>query len=94
MKRTLFFNNDESTRMSVEQLVLARPNGTDMWGYLYTSQLSVGDMLMKYNSDSDTFTPLLLESITEDEVEPRLTFAMSVDEADLFIAGNILSHNK
>jgi hypothetical protein len=94
MKNTVYFNNDESTRMSLEQLVLAKPSDSEMWGYLYTSQLSVGDKLMRYDAESDTFSPLELTAVTEEEEDTRLTFAITVDNADLFISGGILTHNK
>lgn len=93
VKETLYFNNDTSNRISIEQLILLKPQN-DIWQYLYASEANIGDTIMVYNPDVDTFIPTEITSITMDEDDPRQVYAISVEDTDLFIAGNIVVHNK
>jgi hypothetical protein len=93
MKQTLYFNNDESTRMSFQQLVLVKPENEN-WQYIQTLQIEVGDTIMTYSPELDEFVPTLVSNITIDDEETRATYAISVEDTDLFIAGNVLVHNK
>jgi intein/homing endonuclease len=78
--------------MSLEQLMLAKPKDED-WQYLYSSQINIGDYYIKYDFDKKEFIPVEVITINEDD-EPSLTFAITVEDTDLFLAGNILVHNK
>lgn len=93
IKETLYFNNDSSNRMSIEQLMLIKPQNEN-WQYLYSSEANVGDTIIIYNPTNNTFNPTEITSITVDEDDPRPVYAISVEDTDLFIAGNILVHNK
>jgi len=93
MKKTMFFNNDETTRVSLEQLMLVKP-ANDLWQYLYSGQLTVGDTIIRYNPEADTFNPTEITEITLETEEPRDVYAISVEDTDLFIAGNMAVHNK
>ena len=93
MKQTLYFNNDESTRMSFQQLVLVKPENEN-WQYIQTLQIEVGDTIMTYSPETDEFVPTIVTNITIDDEDTRPTYAISVEDTDLFIAGNVLVHNK
>lgn len=93
MKKTMYFNNDETTRVSLEQLMLVKP-ANDLWQYLYSGQLTVGDTIIRYNPETDTFIPTEVTNITLETEEPRDVYAISVEDTDLFIAGNMAVHNK
>lgn len=93
MKKTMYFNNDETTRVSLEQLMLVKP-ANDLWQYLYSGQLTVGDTIIRYNPETDIFVPTEVTNITLETEEPRDVYAISVEDTDLFIAGNMAVHNK
>jgi hypothetical protein len=93
VKQTLYFNNDSGTRMSFNQLMLLKPSGEN-WQYLETNQTAIGDYIIKYNPMSDSFEETEITNITIDEGGPRTVYAISVEDTDLFIAGNMLVHNK
>jgi hypothetical protein len=92
VKPTLYLNNDESTRMSFEQVILVKPVNEN-WQYLEVSQANIGDTMMKYNPELDLFETTVITNITED-VGERVVYGISVEETDTFIAGNIVVHNK
>ena len=92
VKPTLYLNNDESTRMSFEQVILVKPvNGN--WQYSQVSEANIGDTMMKYNPGLDLFEATVITNITEDEGD-RVVYGISVEETDTFIAGNVVVHNK
>jgi hypothetical protein len=93
VKETLYFNNDTSNRISIEQLMLLKPQN-EMWQYLYASEANIGDTFMTYSPDANTFAPTQITEITLDADDPREVYAISVEDTDLFIAGNIVVHNK
>jgi hypothetical protein len=93
VKETLYFNNDTSNRISIEQLMLLKPQD-EVWQYLYASEANIGDTFMTFNPDANSFTPTQITDITLDADDPREVYAISVEDTDLFIAGNIVVHNK
>jgi intein/homing endonuclease len=79
--------------MSFNQLMLLKPSGEN-WQYLETNQTAIGDYIIRYNPMSDSFEETEITNITIDEGGPRTVYAISVEDTDLFIAGNMLVHNK
>jgi intein/homing endonuclease len=79
--------------MSFTQLILLKPNGEN-WQYLETNQAAIGDHIIKYNSSTDSFEETEITNISVDDGGPRTVYAVSVEPTDLFIAGNMLVHNK
>jgi intein/homing endonuclease len=61
---------------------------------LETNQASIGDFIIRYNPISDTFEETQITNITVDSGGPRTTYAISVEDTDLFVAGNMVVHNK
>jgi intein/homing endonuclease len=90
IKQTLIFNNDESTRVSLEQPVLVEDGGN--WKFVTSDELIIGNKIMSYNEDNK-FVPLEIIEITKDE-SPKVTYAISVEDHSAFIAGNIICRNK
>jgi intein/homing endonuclease len=72
---------------------LLKPAGEN-WQYLETNQASIGDSIYRYNPENDSFVETEITNITVDDGGPRTTYAISVEDTDLFIAGNMLVHNK
>jgi intein/homing endonuclease len=93
VRQTLYFNNDEGMRMSFTQLILIKPTGEN-WQYLETSQASIGDNIIKINPTTGEFFETEITNITVDDGGPRTVYAISVEDNDLFVAGNMAVHNK
>jgi intein/homing endonuclease len=93
VKPTLYFNSDESTRISFEQIILIKPVDQN-WKYLEASEAAIGDTIMKYDPALDSFEPIVIINITQDVGDDRVVYGISVEETDTFIAGNIVVHNK
>jgi intein/homing endonuclease len=91
IKQTLIFNNDESTRVSLEQPVLVEDGGN--WKFITSNELTIGNKIMSYSEKDNKFVPLEITEITKDE-SPKVTYAISVEDHSAFIAGNIVCRNK
>lgn len=87
---TMYFNNDTSTRMSLEQPILVFRD--DLWTWVSSGDTYVGDIMVTYNSDGSTSET---EITSVDYIsELRDVYSFNCEDVDTFFAGNVLVHNK
>ena len=87
---TMYFNNDISTRMSLEQPILVLRD--DAWTWVSSGDAYVGDILVMYNADGSTSET---EITAVDYIsELRDVYSFNCEDVDTFFAGNVLVHNK
>lgn len=87
---TMYFNNDISTRMSLEQPILVFRDA--LWTWVSSGDTYVGDIMVTYNSDGSTSET---EITSVDYIsELRDVYSFNCEDIDTFFAGNVLVHNK
>jgi hypothetical protein len=87
---TMYFNKDESTRMSLEQPVLV--NRDNLWIWASSGDVYIGDKIVRYTEDGYSVE----ETVNSVDYisETRNVYAFNCEETDTFFAGNVLVHNK
>lgn len=86
----IYFNGDKSARYSTTQPVFVKIN--DSYVIRTTGSLDIGAILIKPNFDG-TYEEIEITDITlEDEVD--ITYQISCEPYDWFVAGGYLVHNK
>lgn len=88
---TVFFNNDQNNRMSLEHLVFVKRDGT--YSIVLAGLVEVGDTILKIDEESLTIYEEAVSSI-EHVNEQTEIYKLDVTPYDIFFGGNMLTHNK
>lgn len=86
---TVYFNNDTDIRFSLEENILVKRN--NVFQFLSTSQVVVGDKFMKVDADGN-YTELNVSSISYID-EDRTVYRFDAEPTDNLIAANLVVHN-
>jgi hypothetical protein len=87
---TMYFNQDMSTRMSLEQPILVYRD--DLWIWTSSGDVYISDKIVKYTEDGYTIEETV--SSIDYIPETRNVYSFNCEDTDTFFAGNILVHNK
>ncbi len=90
VNKTMTINNDPSKKYSLEQGIFCKRG--DIYSYKVTEGLEVGDYVIEFNSDTNTFSEVLIESIEVIDGEETV-YKFDCEPIDTLIAGNLLVHN-
>ena len=88
---TVFFNEDESNRMSLEHLVFTKRNG--LYSIVLAGLIEIGDTILKIDQETLTIYEEVISSI-EHVNEQTEIYKLDVTPYDIFFGGNMLTHNK
>jgi hypothetical protein len=86
---TMYFNDDQSLRFSLEERMLVKHNGT--YQFMNSGVVEVGDFLVKNLSDG-TFEDYEITKIDIVD-EDRVVYQFDAEPTDTIIAGNFICHN-
>jgi hypothetical protein len=87
---TMTINGEVSKKFSLNQPVLTKRNGAYM--YVLSGSLEPGDYVLEYSYEHDAFSEVLIQTVQQIEGDAN-TFRFDCEDADTFLAGNLVMHN-
>lgn len=90
VNKTMTINNDPSKKYSLEQGIFVKRD--NVYSYKVTEGLEVGDYVIAFNPESNTFSEVLVESIEVIDGDATV-YKFDCEPTDTLIAGNLFVHN-
>jgi hypothetical protein len=88
---TVFFNEDQNNRMSLEHLVFVKRSG--LYSIVLAGLVEIGDTILKIDEETLTIYEDVISSIEHINEQTEI-YKLDVTPYDIFFGGNILTHNK
>ena len=92
----LYFNGDTTAKFTAEHPILIKTvdsSNNELWQFAMISEINEGDIILKYNANTDMYEEVVVESI-DVLMEQGNVYIFSAEPQDLIIAGDITTHNK
>lgn len=90
VSKTIVFNNDKDLHFSTMQPILAKKQGTETFAWEITRDITINDVLMKYDTDTDEYVEVLVTDIMLISDVEETVYRITPDEYLTFIAGGIV----
>jgi hypothetical protein len=91
IKDTVIYNSDSSKHLSTVQPVLAKKQGSDIFGWELSGDIVPGDIIMEYNSSREEYEEVVIEDVQRINDVDETVYRITPEDFLPFLAGDIVA---